>query len=363
VPVFYSDFMSLYHALLGWSKGASFYDFSLQHQLMLVTNPHVSLQVYPYFPYPPWYAAATFFLAWLSFEWAYRTWMILNIGMLVFSAHLLTINQPERIRLLAWIVAVLYLPSFGLLVVGNYTVPVLLGGALLIYAIQRESAFQTALGFGLLTFKPHIGFLMALACFIWLLFQRSVFAQRARWMTIVTGCVLFGIGFIVEPHWLTSFQKSIYSWQRAPYIRTNEYSAGPAHIITYLTGHQLGPIAANWISGALFLLCIFLIWFKRDHVFNNIRDIIGLMASLTVVVLPYKVNYDFVILLIPFAVVFDRYEIFRIRFLLMFIYILPWLGLVLDRTIGNFILTLTGATLFFMLLFGARTELGHFAKK
>ena len=98
VPVFYSDFMTLYHALLGWSKGASFYDYSLQLQLSLVTVPNGSLQVYPYFPYPPWYAGATFFLAWLSYEWAYRTWMILNIGMLVFSAHLLNINQPKRIR-------------------------------------------------------------------------------------------------------------------------------------------------------------------------------------------------------------------------------------------------------------------------
>ena len=266
---------------------------------------------------------------------------------------------------MAWIAAVLYLPSLGLIVVGNYALPVLLGGALLIYAIQRESAFQTALGFGLLTFKPHIGFLMALASFIWLLYQRSVFAQRARWMTIVTGCVLFGIGFIVEPQWLTSFPKYIYSWQTftSSYIPINEISAGPAHIITYLTGHQLGPLAANWISGALFLLCILLIWFNRDHVFHNVRDIIGLMASLTVVVLPYKVNYDFSILLIPLAVAFDRYENIRIRFVLMFIYILPWLCLVLDRSIGNFILTLMGAALFFLILFGTRMELGHFAEK
>jgi len=103
LPALRSDFMSLYHALTGWRAGASFYDFAVQHKLILQTAPGISIEQYPYFPYPPWYGGAFFFLAFLPFDWAYRTWTIINLGMLALSAHLLTANQDKRTRLLALI--------------------------------------------------------------------------------------------------------------------------------------------------------------------------------------------------------------------------------------------------------------------
>ena len=49
------------------------------------------------------------------------------------------------------------------MVVGNYTLPVLLGSSLFIYAANKKDASLIAISLALMTFKPHIGFFMALA--------------------------------------------------------------------------------------------------------------------------------------------------------------------------------------------------------
>ena len=51
----------------------------------------------------------------------------------------------------------MWLPVLGSLFVGQYGFPVLLGAALMIYALRRENPLMIALAAALLTFKPHLG--------------------------------------------------------------------------------------------------------------------------------------------------------------------------------------------------------------
>ncbi len=210
VPTFHSDFMSLYHALSGWQQGHSFYDFKTQQALMFETTefskPDFKIELYPYFPYPPWYVIGTFFLAWLPFDWAYRTWLLINLGMLALVALLMTPQEDIKKRINAIAAYILYFPAVGLFVVGNYTLPVLLGTALFLYAVKKEDAPLTALGLALLTFKPHIGILIALFGYGWLWSQKATFAIRTRWMTLLAGLLLAALGWLIEPNWISGLQ-------------------------------------------------------------------------------------------------------------------------------------------------------------
>ena len=53
--------------------------------------------------------------------------------------------------------AIFWMPVLGSLFVGQYGFPVLLGAALMIYALGHEKPVLVALAAALLTFKPHLG--------------------------------------------------------------------------------------------------------------------------------------------------------------------------------------------------------------
>ncbi len=345
-PALRSDFMSLYHALAGWRAGASFYDFAAQYQLILKTAPGISIEQYPYFPYPPWYGGTFFFLAFLPFDWAYRTWTILNLGILALSAHLLSTDLDKRTRLFALIAFILFFPSVGLIGVGNYTLPVLLGGALFIFATRKEDAPLAALALALLTFKPHIGFIIALSGFVWLMTQKTIFARRARGMTIAAGFILAGIGFAIEPRWPLTFPQSILTWQASPYIHACSYCGNLATMLARVSG----DVSTYAVSGVLLLLAITLAYAWRKNISDNPAALISLSAALTGFVLPYMVNYDYVILLIPLTYAFTHSASPKIRAALIALYLLPWLSFVFGRASGNIILAITGVTLFLLLL-------------
>jgi len=351
LPVIHSDFMSLYHALLGWSRGASIYDFALQQSLMFKTQPGFSIALYPYFPYPPWYAGTFFFLSYLSFEQAYRAWLFINLGMLVCSAILLTSGQASRIRLIAIVLFVLYFPSLGLLLVGNYGLPVILGGALFIYAVRKEDTWLTAAGLALMTYKPHIGLFMILSGVLFLLRQKPELVKRVFWKTIATGGVLALIGFFIEPAWLVSFPKSIFSWQSSGYIDQCGYCAGSGNMLMRLVDDQAGPASARLVSLVLLAAAGTAIWLRREQLFSRPETAISIGACLTAIASPYMVNYDYVLLLIPLMILFTLDDRKRTQVLLGLAYVLPWFGLFLSRTGGNALLLGTDLVLFFVLFY------------
>lgn len=358
VPVFYSDFMSLYHAVSGWQQGHSFYDFKTQQTLMFETTriakPDFDIELYPYFPYPPWYLIGTFFLGWLSFEWAYRTWLILNVGMLMLSAMLVTANEKREVKIGAILAFIFYFPAVGLYVIGNYTLPVLVGAALLLYAARKEDAPLSVLGIVLMTFKPHIGIFLGLFGYGWLWTQKALFARQARWMTPLAGIILAAFGWILEPNWVSGLYQAMYTWQTANYIQTCTYCSSPANLIMRFIGTEAGMLSSSLPSLLLFLLAASLVWLRRKSVFSDLEKTIAVAAVLTAVVLPYMVNYDYVILLIPLTIAFLRYQNRQQRIFIAFLYILPWIGIVIGRASSVYI-TLTGVALFVFFLFTTPT--------
>ncbi len=343
------DFISLYHAVLGWWRGGSFYDFVLQRQLMAetagVSLSQITLEPWPYFPYPPWYLAATFYLGLLPYEWAFRTWMLINLGMLGLSGWLLTDGWHPRQRIFALLAVLLYLPAIGLIAVGNYTLPVLLGASLMVYAFRKQDAALLALGLALITFKPHIGLFFGLIGFGSLFFINTPFAKQAIKYSLLAGLILAGLGFLFEPHWYINFPRALFFWQTSDYINTCAYCISPSNLMLSYFGEKIGPSLASVISLGFLAVGSLWLWFRRETGLKPLGSLLSSAAALTALASPYFVNYDAVILLIPIIGLWRHLQI-KGRVLIIALYLLPWLGLIWGRD-GNALTTLSGVILFF----------------
>ncbi|HJR79001.1 MAG TPA: glycosyltransferase family 87 protein, partial [Anaerolineales bacterium] len=165
------------------------------------------------FPYPPWYALSTFYLGLLPPKAAATLWFELNLIMLFFSIWFLTDGWPPRLRLIAFPLALFFLPVLGALSVGQYDFPVLLGTSMLVYGLRKENVTLTTLGAVLLTFKPHIGALVLLSLLVWLFFSGGNFGRRVLRSILIAGGFLFIIGFIADPVWPVSYPKMLLNYQ------------------------------------------------------------------------------------------------------------------------------------------------------
>jgi hypothetical protein len=81
---------------------------------------------------------STFFLGLLPAKVAATLWFELNLVMLFLSVWLLTDGWSGRLRLIAFPLALFFLPVLGALSVGQYDFPVLLGTTLLIYSLRKH---------------------------------------------------------------------------------------------------------------------------------------------------------------------------------------------------------------------------------
>ena len=117
----YQDFQIIYHADLGLLRGISIYDHAGQVRMIaeLAGVAPDQVIVMP-FPYPPWYALSTAWLALLRIDVAARLWFGLNLIMLLLSAWFLTDGLPAGKRAALFCCGSLFLPVLGTLFVGQY---------------------------------------------------------------------------------------------------------------------------------------------------------------------------------------------------------------------------------------------------
>jgi len=160
----HSDFSAIYNTDLALVNRVPIYDLE-KVEALAVQYAEIPPEKFflARFPYPPWYALSTFYLGLLPAKAAATLWFDLNLVMLFLSIWLLTDGWSGRLRLVAFPLALFFLPVLGALSVGQYDFPVLLGASLLIYSLRRENVTLTTIGAILLTFKPHIGALILLS--------------------------------------------------------------------------------------------------------------------------------------------------------------------------------------------------------
>jgi len=289
------------------------------------------------FPYPPWYALSTFYLGLLAAQAAAALWFELNLVMLFLSVWFLTDGWSGRLRLIAFPLALFFLPVLGALAVGQYDFPVLLGTSLLVYSLRKENIALTTLGAILLTFKPHVGALILLSALGWLLGSRSSFGRRVIRALVIAGIFLFAVGFLADPAWITSYPKMLLNYQSEGNVTTcSECVSLPVWLSRWFLDGSLA--SAMWLALALLVLFSILFYFLRSS-FRSHELLLSAVTLVTLLVSPYLYNYDFLLLLVPFAVLFNRGDLIQ-KVIVFICYLIPTFLIIFYGRAGNISLLL-----------------------
>lgn len=329
----HSDFSALYNTDLALVHRVPIYDIP---KVEALAQQHSDLPPENFFlarfPYPPWYALSTFYLGLLPANIAATLWFELNLAMLFLSVWYLTDGWSGRARLIAFPLALFFLPVLGALSVGQYDFPILLGASLLIYSLRKENVALTILGTALLTFKPHVGALVLLSVLGWLLASKNDFGRRVLRSTAIAAGFLFVIGFLADPAWILSYPKMLLNYQNEGNVAgCSECASLPVELSRWLFNGSLA--SAIWIALTLLILFSILSYFFRSS-FQSPELLLSAALLVTLLISPYLYNYDFLLLLVPFAVLTAQGNL-RQKIVVILCYLIPTFALILYGRDGN----------------------------
>ena len=232
-----SDFLAIYDADLRLLQHIGPYDYQRQIHLIAEQTSTSTENVYvPQFPYPPWYALSTFYLGLLPIQSAAMLWFEINLVMLFLTVWFLGADWHPRLRLFSFLAPFFFIPIIGTLGVGQYDFPVLLGSAIVIYAIRHQRLALTSIGAALLTFKPHVGIPIFLAILIYFFLVRGSFSRRALVWIFSGIAFLCAIGLIADPLWLIDYPLSFLTYQIGADIAS---CAACDSLPSWLAGHLI----------------------------------------------------------------------------------------------------------------------------
>jgi len=347
-----SDFQVLYYTTHGLVKGIGIYDQAAKIQMISeILKAPLEIDFIPQFAYPPWFALSTFYLGWFSIQSAAVLWFEINLVMLFLSIWFLTEGWKPLLRLLAFPAGLFFYPVLGALAIGQYDFPVLLGTAMLIYSIRHKQPILTALGMSLLTFKPHLGGLILVAGLIHLFLRRDAFGRRALLYSIAAGISLFILGFVASSTWPLAYLNSLLNYRELGHITScSECISLPILLSRWLFDGQL--ITAAWIALLLFILFLFVFYLTRS-LWKPAELLLTGVLLVTLLVSPYLYNYDFILLLVPFAILLYKSNwIEKITVLLC--YFIPTFALIRYGRSGNVSLIIVTFVMFILLFVRAK---------
>jgi hypothetical protein len=347
-----SDFSAIYNTDLALVHRVPIYDLK-EVEALAVQYAGIPAEDFflARFPYPPWYALGTFYLGWMSVRAAGTLWFELNLVMLFLSVWLLTDGWAGRMRLLAFPLALFFLPVLGALSVGQYDFPVLLGTSLLIYSLCKQNVAPTVLGLVLLTFKPHLGVLILLSALGWIVYDGGIFRWRVMRLLIVVGALLFAISFIADPSWVTSYPKMLLGYQNEGNVFScSECASLPVWLSRWFFDGSLRSAAGI----AVVLLIVFIAAFIVTRSLWKPHELLLTFTLLvTLLVSPYLYNYDFLLLLVPFAVLWIKSNPAE-KIIILVCYLVPTLALIYYGRSGNVSLVIVTSIMFILLFVRAR---------
>jgi len=330
-----SDFSAIYNTDLALVNRVPIYDLP-KVEALAAQRSSISPEKFflARFPYPPWYALSTFYLGLLPANAAATLWFELNLVMLFLSVWLLTDGWSGRLRLITFPLALFFLPVLGALSVGQYDFPVLLGIALLVYSLRKENVALTTLGAVLLTFKPHIGALILLSVFGWLVGSRSSFGRRVIRSIVIAGVVLFIVGFIADPGWIISYPKMLSSYQNESNVTAcSECASLPVWLSRWFFDGSLAMAAR--IAVALLIILVAIFFSIRRALLKSPAILLTFALLMTLLVSPYLYNYDFILLLVPLAMLINVTSSALQKAVVFVCYLVPTFALLLFGRAGN----------------------------
>ena len=345
----HSDFSAIYNTNLALVNRIPIYDIPSVEALAL---QHSGIPPEKFFlarfPYPPWYALSTFYLGLLPAKAAATLWFELNLIMLFFSIWFLTDGWSPRWRLIAFPLALFFLPVLGALSVGQYDFPVLLGTSILVDSLRRENIALTTLGAVLLTFKPHIGALILLSVLAWLFINSGDFGRRALRSILIAGILLFIIGFLADPAWPISYPKMLLNYQNEGNVTAcSECASLPVWLSRWLFDGSLAKAAM--IAAVLLIVLIAIFSSMRSALLKSPALLLTSSLMITLLVSPYLYNYDFILLLIPFTILINSNTDIKTKIIVIVCFLVPTLAIAFLGRDGNISLIIVTIIITFLL--------------
>ena len=352
----HSDFSAIYHTNLALVHRIPIYDLEAVEAIAVRASGLPPDKFFlARFPYPPWYALATFYLGLMPANAAVTLWFELNLIMLFLSVWLLTDGWSGRLRLIAFPLALFFLPVLGALSVGQYSFPVLLGTSLVIYSLRRENVVLTILGAVLLTFKPHIGALILLSALIYLIVNKRSFGQRALRSILMAGSFLFIISFLADAAWPIAYPTMLLNYQGEGNVSTcSECASLPVWLSRWIFDGSLGQ--AIIIAVILLIVLIALFYLIRKSLLNSPELLLNMSLLITLLISPYLYNYDFILLLVPFAFLISQNVGFIQKLIVITCYLVPTFAIALYGRDGNISLLITTIVITVLVYFLAKPK-------
>lgn len=344
-----SDFSAIYNTDLALVNRVPIYDLP---KVETLAQQHSGLPPEKFFlarfAYPPWYALSTFYLGLLPAKAAATLWFELNLMMLFLSVWILTHGWHGRSRLIAFPLALFFLPVLGALSVGQYDFPVLFGASLLIHSLRRESVGLTTLGAVLLTFKPHAGALVLLSGVILLIVRGDSFGRGAMRSMLIAGIVLFMLGFLADPAWPISYPRMLLNYQGEGNVSScSECASLPVWLSRWLFDGSFARAAV--IAVTLLIVLAALLVSIRSSLLKSPALSMTSALLITLLASPYLYNYDFILLLVPFVILFNERNNLPQKIVMLVCYLVPTIAIALYGRSGNITLILVTIVLTFLL--------------
>jgi hypothetical protein len=349
-----SDFSALYNTDLALVHSIPIYDLPAVEFLAVRASGIPPEKFFlARFPYPPWYALSTFYLGLLPSKAAATLWFELNLAMLFFSVWFLTDGWSPRWRLIAFPLALFFLPVLGALSVGQYGFPALLGTCMLIYSLRRQNIALTTLGAVLLTFKPHIGALILLSALIHPILRGDNYGRRALLSILIAGVFLFIVGFIADPAWPVNYPKMLLNYQNEGNVTAcSECASLPVWLSRWFFDGSLTKAAM--IAVVLLIVLVLMFSLGRNTLLKSPALLLTSALMITLLISPYLYNYDFILLLVPFVVLIDPNGDILSRIVVIACYLVPTFAIAFWGRSGNISLIIVTILLAWLLYLRAK---------
>jgi hypothetical protein len=329
---FDTDFYVLWVATRGCLDGISPYDEAAQAEhITRLLHLEAPLRLLP-FGYPPWFVATTIFLGWLPFAHAGRLWFCLNLAMLFTSAAWMGPSAERRDRIVTALAAALFLPSLGLLQVGQFALPVMFGAALFLYGIRSERPLASAFGLLLMTYKPHLGAPVFLLASLWLAWcaRTDSRARRTLGLAALMLSAAAIISFAVDRSWPQSYVGAVVRLAQTPLNR----ECDTCSTMSFFLARASGRFAPSAIAIAGFVLGLAAMAVFRRRILAEPAPLLAFGILLSLLMLPYLRNYDYAVMVLPILLIWSMAKTRLERAAVVFAWALPSVLLLLPRSSG-----------------------------
>jgi hypothetical protein len=239
---------------------------------------------------PPWALPLIMFFGFFDLSIGQLLWLFVHIGVLLLCANLIwkLYGGCSEQRWIAWVVTIIFSPTFAVLEKGQITPFVLLGiTGFLYFTVNRRNDWAAGAFLALAAIKPQLLYLFWIALLFWVIQQR-------RWLILVSGAVFVLLLTLVtmafNPHVIQQYLDM---------IRNSHISDWATPTIgSYLRFFWFGtdtiwPQFIPTIIGGLWFLYY---WSKHHGSWRWLAEL-PILLLVSLVTTPFAWTYDLIILL------------------------------------------------------------------